>query len=67
MTKQEEIKHIVLLDIKSDGSIPDYQDIGWLRCIEDGFVTIHSRTGTISRYKTETVKKLRFLEVVNGN
>ncbi len=57
-------ERIVLVDIKSDGVIPDYQDVGWFQGIEDGFVVINGRDGNVSRYKVAIVKRLVFLESI---
>lgn len=61
MGKKENIAHIVLVDIRSDGSIPDYQDVGWFQGIEDGYIVINKSGLVVTRYKVETVKKLRYM------
>lgn len=67
MTKKEEIAHIVLVDIKSDGSIPDYQDVGWFQGIESGRIVIKKSGQITTTYVVERVKKLRYLGVIDGN
>ena len=54
---------LVLVDVKSDGSIPDYQDVGWLQGIMNGKVVISKSGGVIvTEYAVERVKKLVFLQ-----
>ena len=53
---------IVLVDVKSDGSCPDWQEVGWLLRIEDGKLVVDKGTGIVTWIPFKKVKRLVFLE-----
>ncbi len=59
------MKPIVLMDIQSDGSIPNYQDVGWFLGMESdwqgSWVVLAKACDIVTRYGAETVMKMVIL------
>lgn len=62
------MKPIVLIDVKSDGSIPDYQDVGWLQGMDSdwqgSWVVLLKAGGIVTRYGADTITRMVFLAEV---